>query len=524
MAIDMKTVKGESSTEFGKSLLSGIQKNNARIMRSEQKRQDKKDWQALGLKAGLTIANSVIKGQTETFLNSTEVTGKNVATKLALENYNSVKGIQDTAQAYDGGEAAYWAHQGRELVRPELTAEFGTLVNKVEHASLLATRGKKVGDMMRQAHIVSLNAGRDFFSRSGGEKTYNDIIKQNRSTTLTGKIGSVISNLVGLTSNEEINQGAENLFDSAKELNKYYDLYNQTKNAPVSVLLATALPKDLGEPVSELGEVVSKTVKDTWNREKVVSHMVVTTIDPETGQKKKHIVNIETQETVSEKAFEEAKHFSAKIAFSAENKAHTNEARLAIMRNVTAEQREAMEDSLDNYIDSMGFGWQGQEEEKNARKDVMNLVYAGLFVNMKTLESQLGIAPQRAAQLSVEMVSMDPSFAGQGAGGKGAGLASPYYTLAAINKLWGAKGTLINKEATERLISSITLATAWKNSSKRERVEIESVLRNIESGDNKQLEGLMRRHKLVKAAEKLRIERPSLSLEESLTIAQKGPF
>ena len=158
----------------------------------------------------------------DSVLNSTEVVGKNLATKIALQNHTDITSAEKTAQAFEGGYNAYFSAQGEARVKVELDSKFGSgYYNQATYNALLKSRGAKVGRLLLDAHTTRLDASNTYLAQSGGEKTYNDIIKDTRETTIKGKISSYLGSVTGLTSDDEIAQSAEDLFDSATELNRF---------------------------------------------------------------------------------------------------------------------------------------------------------------------------------------------------------------------------------------------------------------------------------------------------------------
>lgn len=505
MALDLSTVKGESSTEYGESLLGALRTSNEDDARRAEKKADKAAKLQIGFGIAEGMGDFVTNKNTQNFLNSTEVVGKNLATKIALQNHTDITAAEKTAQAFDGGYNAYFSAQGEARVKVELDSKFGSgYYNKATYNALLKSRGAKVGRLLLDAHTTRLDANNTYLAQSGGEKTYNDIIKDTRETTIKGKISSFLGSVTGLTSDDEISQSAEDLFDSATELNRFNSIYNDTKNGAVSVLLAKELPDELGVPASVIGELQSREDENVFG-EKTTTYFYESRVIDEKGQVTISVVDV-TNGTVNTKQSDKDKNtYISRVAVAENDPTLTSLGGEIIRTNLSPEALEVYNTSVDDLIDNSNFGYLETKEKSEARARVEANFKARIAVNTLQLQNQLGISQIRAGQLAIEMFSLDPALTGGGLGKKGAGKYSPYLTIMAMANT-DASGTSIYSADSVNAIygtNGINLAHAWTNSSRTEREQITSILNSAVAAGNQSFNPLIQAHRVVIEAQSI---------------------
>jgi hypothetical protein len=505
MALDLSTVKGESSTEYGESLLGALRTSNEADARQAKKKADKAAKLQIGFGIAEGMGDYVTNKNTQNFLNSTEVVGKNLATKIALQNHTDITSAEKNAQAFEGGYNAYFSAQGEARVKVELDSKFGSgYYNQATYNALLKSRGAKVGRLLLDAHTTRLDASNTYLAQSGGEKTYNDIIKDTRETTIKGKISSYLGSVTGLTSDDEIAQSAEDLFDSATELNRFNSIYNDTKNGTVSVLLAKELPDELGVPTAVIGELQSRKEKDVFGVE-TETFFHESRIVNEKGETIVTIVDV-TNGTVNTKQSDKDKNtYISRVAVAENTPALVSLGGEIIRTNLSPKDLEVYNTSVDDLIKSSKFSSLETKEKSEARARVEANFKARIAVNTLQLQNQLGISQIRAGQLAIEMFSLDPALTGGGLGKKGAGKYSPYLTIMAMANT-DASGTSIYSADSVNAIygtNGINLAHAWENSSRIEREQITSMLNDAVAAGNQNFNPLIQAHRVVIEAQSI---------------------
>ena len=505
MALDLSTVKGESSTEYGESLLGALRTSNEADARQAKKKADKAAKLQIGFGIAEGMGDFVTNKNTQNFLNSTEVVGKNLATKIALQNHTDITSAEKTAQAFEGGYNAYFSAQGEARVKVELDEKVGSgYYNQATYNALLKSRGAKVGRLLLDAHTTRLDANNTYLAQSGGEKTYNDIIKDTRETTIKGKISSYLGSVTGLTSDDEIAQSAEDLFDSATELNRFNSIYNDTKNGAVSVLLAKELPDELGVPTAVIGELKSRKEKDIFEVETEIFFYESRVVD-ENGQVTITVVDV-TNGTVNTKQSEKDKNtYISRVAVAENTPKLVSLGGEIIRTNLSTKDLEVYNTAVDALIDDSNFSYLETKEKSEARARVEANFKARIAVNTLQLQNQLGISQIRAGQVAIEMFSLDPALTGGGLGKKGAGKYSPYLTIMAMANT-DASGTSIYSADSVNAIygaNGINLAHAWENSSRIEREQITSILNDAVAAGNQNFNPLIQAHRVVIEAQSI---------------------
>ena len=120
MAMDMSKVKGQSSTEYGESLLAETRASNARIRKQNQKNSDKYARMSLGVNAAIGFAENVMEKKQQEFF-ALEENAKNILqTKNAYTNASTVTEEEKLAQANKTGYSSYFNSIAENNVREAL--------------------------------------------------------------------------------------------------------------------------------------------------------------------------------------------------------------------------------------------------------------------------------------------------------------------------------------------------------------------------------------------------------------------
>jgi hypothetical protein len=124
MAIDMSKVKGESSTEFGKSLLAESQASNQRIRDSNAKDANKDAWKNLGLNIGIGYVNDFQEKKQAEFLATEQNAANILTTKNAYTGATLAIDQEEAAKANESGYDSYFNAIAEKRVREKLVAKY----------------------------------------------------------------------------------------------------------------------------------------------------------------------------------------------------------------------------------------------------------------------------------------------------------------------------------------------------------------------------------------------------------------
>ena len=485
MAIDLDTIKGETSTEFGKSLLGAMSTENERIRKQNEKAQKKSERIALGLDIGMGFANYVINEDNKKFEQQEMNAGNIIKTRTAYRNSEEIAGQETTAKAYDGGYDAYWTAQGEARAKLELDAKYGTYYNKTQYDALLKSRGKQFGDILREAHTKRLNAYNKYISTVGpeaNEDAYLEAIRDSRPQDVQSKINKVLGKVTGLSADDEINTNISSILSSSENINKYQKIYEETKNATLSVILAEELPEKLGVPSAVVvGEVLQQKTKDPFGKETTEYLQVMRSSNPD-GSSTTTLVNLDSGDVNSKGSLSAKNNFNVNVAAATDNSTFTTLGSDALNAYVPENTKEIINNLIDEEVKSLNYKYGNKKERGAAREAIIKRQHARVGVMIYNLMDQLDLSSKRAAQVATQVYIDDATANGTGTGSKGAGIYSPYVTLKAMAlSETSGEGKFTSTEI-RKLVGNTgeNLIIEYVNSSKTERKNLIQIFKKLE--------------------------------------------
>lgn len=484
MAIDLDTIKGETSTEFGKSLLGAMSTENERIRKQNEKAQKKSERIALGLDIGMGFANYVINEDNKKFEQQEMNAGNIIKTRTAYRNSEEIAGQETTAKAYDGGYNAYWTAQGEARAKLELDAKYGTYYNKTQYDALLKSRGKQFGDILREAHTKRLDAHNKYISTVGpeaNEDSYLEAIRDSRPQDVQSKINKVLGKVTGLSADDEINTNISSILSSSKNINKYQKLYEETKNASLSAILAEELPEKLGVPTAVRGKVYEQKTKDPFGNEKTNYLQEVKSLNQD-GSSTTRLVDLDSGNIDSKGSLSAKNNFDVNVAAATDNSTFTTLGSDALNAYVPENTKEIINNLIDEEVKSLNYQYGNKKEKGAAREAIIKRQHARVGVMIYNLMDQLDLSSKRAAQVATQVYIDDATANGTGTGSKGAGSYSPYVTLKAMAlSETSGEGKFTSTEI-RKLVGNTgeNLIIEYVNSSKTERKNLIKIFNKLE--------------------------------------------
>ena len=500
MAIDMSKVKGESSTEFGKSLLAETQASNARINKANNKANER----SAAINIGLGVADMFVAKQADAFYMNTENTKNIIQTKLAWQNSQEIAATEATAQAYAGGYDAYWNAQGEASAEIEIKNKYGTKGNDLQRKELISQRGAIFGNHNKENHLKRLEANNTYLASGGGEGAYLKALKLTTPRTVMGKITNYIGEKSGLTADAEIAQNAQNILTSAEALNTFQETYKTSKNSTIAIALAKevdALPEKLRPKSVTLSEVMTHEETD------ILGH---TTKTPYYISRQEHYDGSITRTTVgvdmqpiSLRSFQNQNNFSSIVAQGID---HTDIVALgssAVSKYLSKDEKEILNDSLNEEMESFSpLDWKA---EAKAVETATARIHSRVGVMTYQAQSNLGLTAKQGAQLAIEMLRLDMTANGTGASAEGIGKFNPYNTLTAMSNMenkdpgnWG----YIDSVSKVIGVNGENLFTSYLDSTSGQRKQMDAAVAGIKL-DTKTTTDLVNFHRIAKEIFKL---------------------
>ena len=454
----MSKVKGESSTEFGKSLLAETQASNARINKANNKANERS---AL-IKVGLGAADMFVAKQADALLMNEENTKNTIQTKLAWQNSQEIAATEAKAQAYTGGYDAYWINEADGRARADMQKQYGgsATYDPVQYEQLIATRAAAFSQYTKDNHLERLKANKTYLASGGGEGAYLKALKLTTPRTVMGKITNYIGEKAGLTADAEIAQNAANILTSATELNTFQSIYNDTKNASISLIFARELGKE-----SEEYENLKLPDKLKGAPPKVSALQKVAAFDPITGAPVDHLVSLVTEQDGSGRSFiinhslnnqkvsnqndyKQGQIFAAQVSVALQDKKVLALGESAL-EYLSVEKRKEINGSINERLSSGFRNPKLRSEQLQKYTDSLN-ARAGIMTRIA--QHTIGLSVDKAQQLAAEVIMLDPTSQGKGRSKQGIGPSNAYHTLQAMSNMEAANPGNFGAEHVTRVI------------------------------------------------------------------------
>lgn len=476
----MSKIKGQSSTEYGESLLGEMQASNERIRKDNQSSADKYARMNIGVNAAIGFADSIMEKKHNEFINNEKNAANIIKTRGAYTATTDIFADEKAAQSFAGGYNAYWAAQGEAKVDIELSAGFqeGTY-NKTTYNLLKKSRGTDVGKLMLDAHTKRLKASNNYLSLTGkgGEDAYLTALSGTKPKDIQGSINSYLGKVTGLSAGDEISKRASMLLDSATSVETFDVAYKDVRNAEVAILLAKELPDSLGVPVSVKGEITSTVIADGFGGEEIVNQQAVTAYD-KNGVGTTFMANLDDNTIEPVKSFTDKNNFLTKVAAGSKIDAIVNLGQSSLSAYIQPSEREALDEKIKEHLKQSKFNFMQDEDKAKAGTALVKNVHAKVGVMVRTLQQELGISAVRASQVAVRMIVNDPSVAGSGSTSKGAGIGSPYHTLQAMSQATSTGNAEFAPATIDTIIGAqgTNMVNAYLNSSTNERTQLATAI------------------------------------------------
>ena len=476
----MSKIKGQSSTEYGESLLGEMQASNERIRKDNQSSADKYARINIGVNAAIGFADSIMEKKHNEFINNEKNAANIIKTRGAYTATTDIFADEKAAQSFAGGYNAYWAAQGEAKVDIELSAGFqeGTY-NKTTYNLLKKSRGTDVGKLMLDAHTKRLKASNNYLSLTGkgGEDAYLTALSGTKPKDIQGSINSYLGKVTGLSAGDEISKRASMLLDSATSVETFDVAYKDVRNAEVAILLAKELPDSLGVPASVRGKITSTVITDEFGKQEIVNQQAVTAYD-KNGIGKTYMVDLDRNKIEPVQSFTDKNNFLTKVAAGSKNDVIVSLGQSSLSAYIQPSEREAFDEKIKEHLKQSKFNFMQDGDRAKAGTALVKNVHAKVGVMVRTLQQELGLSSVRAAQVAVRMIVNDPSVAGSGSTSKGAGIGSPYHTLQAMSQATSTGDAEFAPATIDTIIGAqgTNMVNAYLNSSTNERTQLATAI------------------------------------------------
>jgi len=500
MAIDMSKVKGESSTEFGKSLLAETQASNARI----NKANNKANQRSALIKVGLGAADMFVAKQADALLMNEENTKNTIQTKLAWQNSQDIAATEATAQAYTGGYDAYWNAQGEASAEVELKTKYGITGNILQRKELVAQRGAIFGNLTKQNHLKRLEANKTYLASGGGEGAYLKALKLTTPRTVMGKITNYIGEKSGLTADAEIAQNAENILTSAQALNTFQETYKNVKNSTIAIALAKevdALPEKLRPVATTFSDPLTDKVTNILGQVTETTYFIATSTDTD-GNVRRTAVGTDFQ-PISLRSKQSKNNFSSIVSQAIDVKGIVSLGSSVVAQYLTTDEKESLNGILDKEMEN--FGILDRTAEAKALETATARIHSRVGVMTYQAENSLGLTAKQGSQLAVEMLRLDMTANGTGSSAEGIGKFNPYNTLAAMSNMENKEpGNWAYVDSVSRVVgvNGENLFASYLDSTSTQREQMDAAVAGIKL-DTETTKDLVNFHRIAQKIFKL---------------------
>tara|TARA_R110002167_G_scaffold328486_1_gene534789 strand:+ start:148 stop:2124 length:1977 start_codon:yes stop_codon:yes gene_type:complete len=500
MAIDMSKVKGESSTEFGKSLLAETQASNARI----NKANNKANQRSALIKVGLGAADMFVAKQADALLMNEENTKNTIQTKLAWQNSQEIAATEATAQAYAGGYDAYWNAQGEASAEIELKTKYGTQGNTLQRKELVTQRGAIFGNYNKENHLARLKANEAYLASGGGEGAYLKALKLTTPRTVMGKITNYIGEKSGLTADAEIAQNAQNILTSAQALNAFQETYKTSKNSTIAIALAKevdALPEKLRPKSVTLSDVMTYEETDILNRVTKTPYYIAQQ-EQDDGSITRTTVGVDMQ-PISLRSFQNQNNFSSVVAQATQKEEIVALGSSVVSKYLSADEKDILNERIDSELGN--FNLLEKNAKAKAKATAATRIHSRVGVMTYQAQRNLGLTARQGSQLAVEMLRLDMTATGTGASAEGIGKFNPYNTLTAMSNMENREpGNWRYVDSVSRVVglNGENLFTSYLDSTALQREQMDAAVAGIKL-DEKTTKDLVNFHRIAQKISKL---------------------
>ena len=475
----MSKVKGQSSTEYGESLLAEKQASNARIKKQNRKNSDKYARMSLGVNAAIGFAENVMQKKQQDFL-VLEDNAKNILqTKSAYTNASMATEEEKLAQANKTGYDSYFTDIGQANVREALTAKYAEqgVYSKTQFEGLVKSGGFKLGKQLQMAHKDKYKAAQNYLQTTGegGKTAYLNALKKQKPSDIKGMLNNFVGSVTGLSGEDALNKQAESILDSAKQFGNYQKIYQETKNADVSLLFAEALPEELNPAALTYGKTAVKTGTNILGEDT----FAVMVSDPNQNGKT-WLADLSNGEVQTSDVVRKQNSFSSIVSQLKDGDAFS-ERGIAIAMKIPDSLKNKLAENLNDKATEAGSAtWKDDKgriayvasQNKQLQKEV-----GAVALQLKSSFKE-DIGDDQIDTIASSLLAMHINNPKMGVMRKGAGVANPYFTLLAIDNAVSSGTMKKNNAVVSKILGEggINLYSSYAEASKNEKVTLLNIL------------------------------------------------
>ena len=475
----MSKVKGQSSTEYGESLLAEKQASNARIKKQNRKNSDKYARMSLGVNAAIGFAENVMQKKQQDFL-VLEDNAKNILqTKSAYTNASMATEEEKLAQANKTGYDSYFTDIGQANVREALTAKYAEqgVYSKTQFEGLVKSGGFKLGKQLQTAHEDKYKAAQNYLQTTGegGKTAYLNALKKQKPSDIKGMLNNFVGSVTGLSGEDALNKQAESILDSAKQFGNYQKIYQETKNADVSLLFAEALPEELNPAALTYGKTAVKTGTDILGKD---TFAVMVSDSNQNG--KTWLADLSNGEVQTSDVVRKQNVFSSLVS-NIKDGTPFSERGIAIAMKIPDSLKNKLAENLNDKATEAGIAtWKDEKgriayvaaQNKQLQKEV-----GAVALQLKSSFRE-DIGDDQIDTIASSLLAMHINNPKMGVMRKGAGVANPYFTLLAIDNAVSSGTMKKNNAVVSKILGEggINLYSSYAEASKNEKVTLLNIL------------------------------------------------
>ena len=502
--VAITTTKEETSEDFGGRLLQKVQVDNRakeKAFRKREKREaQQKEIMKISTKVGLGIGDAYFQNKTNDFLNTEEMVNKTLKMRTAFNTATQAEETEKKARESKLGYEGYFNQLGKLRAEPDMKEAFGTNRNASQYEDHVLIAGNDIGETLRKDHEERLKLTNAYMSARGveeGQDVFLNEIKKNNPTTVGQGITKMLGNFIGLTSDQQISTRADKIFTAGNELVKFQDTYNETGDAEIASIIATATPKNLRNPASSVGDDIKffdvpnriagradikmpyRELK-VWNEEAGFYDLKMAFLNPDGTTSGDYMSAAKGQNVASYQQIVAAIEGTPELlnTFKGHFKSRIPKEN---QENLSEQIQARVKDELSNRATGT--------ERTNHELSYYNRIYARLGASTQLISEETGLDERSAAIVSASLFLKAPTIDGTGAFKNGAGRTTPYAVLLAMKEQDELGEIRMNGSIISRFIGSNgeNLISAYLNASKNERIIMDKNLDSILGGKQSKL-------------------------------------
>ena len=502
--VAITTTKEETSEDFGGRLLQKVQVDNRakeKAFRKREKREaQQKEIMKISTKVGLGIGDAYFQNKTNDFLNTEEMVNKTLKMRTAFNTATQAEETEKKARESKLGYEGYFNQLGKLRAEPDMKEAFGTNRNASQYEDHVLIAGNDIGETLRKDHEERLKLTNAYMSARGveeGQDVFLNEIKKNNPTTVGQGITKMLGNFIGLTSDQQISTRADKIFTAGNELVKFQDTYNETGDAEIASIIATATPKNLRNPASSVGDDIKffdvpnriagradikmpyRELK-VWNEEAGFYDLKMAFLNPDGTTSGDYMSAAKGQNVASYQQIVAAIEGTPELlnTFKGHFKSRIPKEN---QENLSEQIQARVKDELSNRATGT--------ERTNHELSYYNRIYARLGASTQLISEETGLDERSAAIVSASLFLKAPTIDGTGAFKNGAGRTTPYAVLLAMKEQDELGEIRMNGSIVSRFIGSNgeNLISSYLNASKNERIIMDKNLDSILGGKQSKL-------------------------------------